>query len=290
MIMDELAKEYFTFTRYLYIKAEVKHSLFLAILEHNTDEALFWTYELYYSGFKDELIDLILLIYNKIFIYTNQQLIKFIERKLQLSDDPINDGGEHIGSIIYTLSKRKYNLIPFIEEFFKVKCNPLSEDVHNDIYNKNNKKKLNINITSNDIIKYQTIITDTPNTVFRETTKYPIRKNVNKIFDMYPEVLYNEMMEIYNTNWLFYTSNTPIWIDRINEYNGVINEDDQTITFNNDNDEEMFMRKWYYDQDEQPKYIREYHIGTGDEIQIGVKDFCKKFNITIATRKLVRRK
>lgn len=44
-----------TLTRYLYNKENVEFSLLCAIRERKREEALFWAYELYYSGFKDEV-------------------------------------------------------------------------------------------------------------------------------------------------------------------------------------------------------------------------------------------
>ncbi len=41
--------EHFQFTRYMYEKSEVEIALIIAIL-NKTDDALFWAYELYYSG------------------------------------------------------------------------------------------------------------------------------------------------------------------------------------------------------------------------------------------------
>jgi hypothetical protein len=43
------------FTRYLYLKKEVINSLIWAILNNEEDEALFWAYELYFSGFESRL-------------------------------------------------------------------------------------------------------------------------------------------------------------------------------------------------------------------------------------------
>ena len=54
-------------TRYLYNKTEVKQCLFLSLLEHNMDEALFWGYELYYSWFEEEAFEFITLILNTIY-------------------------------------------------------------------------------------------------------------------------------------------------------------------------------------------------------------------------------
>ena len=61
-IMNYQIETKFVFTRYLYEKDEVKMALLIAIL-NKTDDAIFWAYELYYSGFTDELIELLWKIY-----------------------------------------------------------------------------------------------------------------------------------------------------------------------------------------------------------------------------------
>jgi hypothetical protein len=50
-------------TRYLYPKETVMSSLVWAVLDQNADEALFWAYELYYSGFKIDVFDLLISIH-----------------------------------------------------------------------------------------------------------------------------------------------------------------------------------------------------------------------------------
>ncbi len=47
------------FTRYLYNKEHVEFSLLDALRERNREEALFWAYELYHSGFKYEVSALV---------------------------------------------------------------------------------------------------------------------------------------------------------------------------------------------------------------------------------------
>ena len=47
-------------SRYLYSIADVKQSLFLSILEHNSEQSMFWGYELYFSGFQEEAFDYLL--------------------------------------------------------------------------------------------------------------------------------------------------------------------------------------------------------------------------------------
>ena len=58
--------QHFQFTRYVYEESEVEIALIIAIL-NKTDDALFWAYELYYSGFQHETLDKLLNFYNEIY-------------------------------------------------------------------------------------------------------------------------------------------------------------------------------------------------------------------------------
>ena len=70
------------FTRYLYEKSEVKLALTLCIL-NKKDEAVFWAYELYYSGFKTELTELFWTIYYDFYYTLNPSFEKlFLSRHL----------------------------------------------------------------------------------------------------------------------------------------------------------------------------------------------------------------
>jgi hypothetical protein len=69
------------FTRYLYIKEEVKLSLILCIL-NKKDESIFWAYELYYSGFKSDLIQLFWSIYYDFYYTLNPSFEKYLLKKL----------------------------------------------------------------------------------------------------------------------------------------------------------------------------------------------------------------
>lgn len=66
------------FTRYLYIKDEVRIALLISILNKNKEEAMFWSDELYYSGFEDELGSLISKIVYDFFMTMNPCLVKLL--------------------------------------------------------------------------------------------------------------------------------------------------------------------------------------------------------------------
>jgi len=96
------------FTQYLYIKEEVRLALLVSILNKSND-AIFWAYELYYSGFKYELLNLIWRIYYDFFATLNPAYESYLLKKHKelLSDDQVNE--RIISSIINDLLFRPFN-------------------------------------------------------------------------------------------------------------------------------------------------------------------------------------
>lgn len=79
------------FTRYLYIKDEVEIALLLSIL-NKKDESIFWGYELYYSGFEQELFDCLWKIYYGFFATLNPSFEAYFlkkEKEWKKKKDPI---------------------------------------------------------------------------------------------------------------------------------------------------------------------------------------------------------
>jgi len=100
------------FTRYLYLKDEVKLALLISILNKNND-AIFWAYELFYSGFKHELFHFIWTIYYDFFATLNPSFEAYLIKKhseyLSKSFDPLQ-----ISSIIQNLIIRPFNTDVFM--------------------------------------------------------------------------------------------------------------------------------------------------------------------------------
>ena len=100
------------FTRYLYLKDEVKLALLISILNKNND-AIFWAYELFYSGFKHELFHFIWTIYYDFFATLNPSFEAYLIKKhseyLSKSFNPLQ-----ISSIIQNLIIRPFNTDVFM--------------------------------------------------------------------------------------------------------------------------------------------------------------------------------
>jgi len=116
------------FTRYLYVKDEVKLSLLNSILNRN-ESVLFWTYELYYSGFEEELFEYLLKIYYDFYYTINPSFLDYFIKKYNLWKECEDDEKDIIvGMIAKNLSIRNYNLDIFI--------------LNNSSYNNNNNNSL----------------------------------------------------------------------------------------------------------------------------------------------------
>ena len=81
------------FTRYLYEKDEVKLALALCIL-NKKEEAVFWAYELYYSGFQSELVAMFWSLYYDFYYTLNPSFEKYLQTRLKkgliLDADSVN--------------------------------------------------------------------------------------------------------------------------------------------------------------------------------------------------------
>ena len=94
------------FTRYLYIKDEVRIALLLAIL-NKQDSAVFWAYELYDSGFQHELFALLWKIYYDFFATLNPSFETYFFKKHAewiKTNSPLI-----IGAIVQDLLYRPFN-------------------------------------------------------------------------------------------------------------------------------------------------------------------------------------
>ena len=263
----------FILTRYLYSKTDVTHSFFLSLLEHKHNEALYWAYELYFSGFQNDIFEFVLRTYEEIYNNTNPDLEQFIKNEKILWDKNPNHHWR-VGSIIYTLSKREYDLSDFVEIYFKIKCEKET---------KQSKKPLFIiHMCERDIEKYKS--KDHMNLDL--VLEFPIRKNVIDLFNSgEPE----NLTEIYSDidNWLYYAAKSPIWEHRLSFYGALMNEDDVCIEFPSEEKREEFYEKWNYDLEEQSIEIQDA-INGEDIVQLTIKEFASKYGVKIKMKKKVK--
>ena len=103
----------FQFTRYLYEKDEVKLALVTSIV-NKKDEAIFWAYELFYSEFKVELVELLWKIYYDFYSTLNPSFEKYLNNKLSNCFCNDIDGEKFISMIINNFIIRPHNMDIFM--------------------------------------------------------------------------------------------------------------------------------------------------------------------------------
>lgn len=254
-------------TRYLYPKYQVKNSLFVSLLEKNEKEALFWGYELYFSGFELDTINFVKSIFDIIYLNCNKPM--FNEFINQIYDKFIvqydnNSGLDEtiLGLMIWNIALRPYNVNPFIEQYMHIKCS--SKPIENDNIQR-------FILHSIIIDKYKDIV-DSPKTILKNACVYGIRNETSDIFMAYEL----NISEIYD-NWLYAASGSPLWRKRIEAYSGIIDVANNTVTFTDEDMEEQFNHLYNYELDEQPLEIKERLFGKKNVLQLEPREFARKY-------------
>jgi hypothetical protein len=103
-------------TRYLYELSEVKGNLILALLNKDNNEALFWAFEYYYSGYPCETTNFIIQIYYDFYYVLNPTFEKymFIQLKKVTLENEYEELALFIKLIIDNLIFRPYTLDTFM--------------------------------------------------------------------------------------------------------------------------------------------------------------------------------
>ena len=93
-------------TRYLYNKEHVEYSLFLSLLNRDKEQAKFWIYELYHSGFKQECFELVWKLYYQLYAGFFANLEELLKRQtLEWIEDNSRDWT--IGTIVENMARRE---------------------------------------------------------------------------------------------------------------------------------------------------------------------------------------
>jgi hypothetical protein len=101
------------FTRYLYEKDEVKLALILCIL-NKKEEAIFWAYELYYSGFQSELVDVFWSLYYYFYYTLNPSFEKYLQTRLKKNLVLDTDSVNYVSMIVNNFMIRPHSMDIFM--------------------------------------------------------------------------------------------------------------------------------------------------------------------------------
>ena len=215
-------------TRYLYNKTSVAKSLEQAIIATDYDSALFWGYELYFSGFRSNSINILFDIYENVYAKNHPKLGIFIKRKWEESretDDTV------LATIIKNIAMKNPDSIEQTNIFCVV--------------------------PEVDIAKYRTV-EPKPTEIWRflrTVCEKPVM--CEKITDKKRA----ELLTVFREKWIFAASGSPIWADRILKFGGKIDKRKKTVLFTDDEMRDAFYDVYNYEPDEQPLVIQKICLG-----------------------------
>lgn len=241
-------------TRYLYPKDSVIKSLYLALAIADKPQANFWAYELFYSGFRKETIELLLNIYTEYYtkesIYPKQQ--SWFSKLYKNWQDTNMEEDHIIASILENMIRRE----PDLQKFEQKLCLKIPPQYSQKKYNQ--KPIFVILKQHGDIAPYQTQFAT-------YVSGWKLPREVC-IYQTFPSK--HTIQDYVNppTRWIYYANGSPLWRTRIKKYGGKPNEKMKTIIFPSEDAEEDF-RNWFdLEPDEQPKSVQNAWFGTQNPI------------------------
>jgi hypothetical protein len=267
-------------TRYLYIKDDVWSSLLMAILTKDIDQTLFWTCEMYHSGFEEELAEYLVVTYVEFFKAKNPRLEKYINGW----SNQIFDGAHIAASMVRNLVSSP--------RLFTVKDFETTNDENIIDPESFRETRLIIHVKQQSIDKYNTIHTDDilkrpARKILQQACLYSTRKNMMELFHCnHQSVDIAQLFEFHRIDhhWVYFASFSPIWEKRIIDYNGTIDHETYRVDFSDDDSLEEFYEEYGYEPDEQCREVSEKFMHITPEPQITMKAFCCMFNKTKTIR------
>lgn len=268
----------FILTRYLYIKEDVWASLMMSVLNKDVDQTLFWVCEMYYSGFEEELAEYLIVLYVEFFRSKNPRLEPIL-RKMAAS---ISEGA-HIAATMavnMTAAPRKFVVQDFTVKRADTEVGCLDET------------RVIIRISPDALLKYHNVLKNDDiglpaRKILQKACTYSTRKDLVELFQSsHNNIPHAKLCEYHRTdhNWVYFASFSPIWANRIAEYNGVIDNENCRVDFPNDECIERFYEDYGYEPDEQRMETLTKFMHFTREPQLTMKAICCMFNPTKSVR------
>ena len=302
-------------TNLLYFKDEVEAALIIALLNKNEGAAIFWAYELHYSGLNDELFSLLEKIYYYFFATLNPNFKPFLNRKHGSREF------QDINAIVINLLIRPYNLDIFllVQTCKSVK---IPTDFDGDLVPLIAAKKyatvakyLLHTCSETEFVKmkkgacsrleYLAQLME-PNTsigiksghklyleseyvgpeigedpvlykILETHCKYGVNDSgVLSAFQLERPKEYKKVQELWRSNWRYYACRSPVWLERVESYGSVLDNEKNCVLFENEHQEEAFYNQFNLEPDEQKRETQQKIIPDLIE-KVKPSDFYEKF-------------
>ena len=307
-------------TNLLYFKDEVIIS-FICSLLNKSESAIFWAYEIHYSGFSDELFQCLENIYYYFFATLNPKFKKFLKRNITMWRETKDI--QIINSIVSNLLIRPYNLDIFmliqisksvkVPENFDGNLEALLEGkkfgtlakyiLHSCKGDKFEKiceeycSIIRVEILTNIMKNYtEKIGIKTGHKLYLESEYIPLeiwgQKDLYKILEKFCKYDVNEsgflgafqlkrlkdhkkLEELWRNQWLYYACGSPVWLERVESFQGSLDHEKKIIIFEQEEQEEEFYNKFGLEPDEQKRETQEKVIPIIKDIK--ASEFYNKF-------------
>lgn len=313
--LSTMTTDRFALSNLLYFKDEVEAALILALLNKNEEVAIFWAYELHYSGFKDEIFSLLEKIYYYFFATLNPNFKSFLNRKLGSREF------QDINAIVTNLLIRPYNLDIFLL-LQTCKSVKIPTDFDGDLVPLIASKKyatvakyLLHTCCETEFVKMAkgaasrleylaqlmepntSIVTKSGHKLYLESEYVPLDIGKNPVlykvlethckygvndsgvlsaFQLERPKEHKKAQELWRSNWLYYACRSPVWLERVESYHGELDNEKKCVLFENEDQEEAFYNQFNLEPDEQKRETQEKVI---PELNVEMKpsDFYQKF-------------
>jgi hypothetical protein len=259
------------FTRYLYSKEDVFHSLFISVLDKNPEEALFWGYELYFSGFQHDVMEYVMRIFRELSFHVSPRFVRKINELYQ--QWMVDNNLHHIlATMLWNLAINPFDISQFVLAYFEISLSnkqPIGSP-----------SKLFIRFSDSDISKYKNLIHDLssiPHRLFKTAAIYPAHKHISVLF-LTTDIGFRQQ---YINNWLYHASFSPLWRERIQDFHGIIDHISQNVVFPDDDCFDNFYSLYGYDTEEQPLEVQRKSLGIGNETQMTIQDFIETYTLSL---------
>lgn len=221
------------FTRYLYELRQVEYSLQCSLLTKCREEALYWAYELYHSGFQTEVWYWVRDLYVEFYEEYNPAFKTHLDN-LYLQWKATGDACL-LGTVVGTLALRDREFVEGGDgEKFVILY---KEDRHR-----------------------TQEVQGKPRNYLRQVSQFPIRPEAKDLAKHILDILPEKVRDAYlGPNWLYYCSEMPIWKTRIQEGRGIVSDLEKMVVFESDDDLEVFYERWGLEPDEQCAEMHRWH-------------------------------
>lgn len=236
------------YTRYLYDAYDCQYMIFHSIYIKDIDQLLFWYCELYFSGFRNLLLEWAYTLYTSYYEENHPKYAPFMKEQYKKYESESESdmlkscylGNMFVNMIYLTAS---YSTTP------------------------PNYKKRNIYIVlkPHNIEQYASTENILPaKDVLKTHCVYRVYKHRCNVLAEALELPITIQDSENQSNWLNYCINTPLWKQRIHTYGGII--ENGSVLFDTEEHEELFYDIYGYEPDEQPVAIHKMRGYTPDNV------------------------